>query len=156
MENYFLTPPRNIVRIHPPITTVLQFESTFTVDEDTQKEFKKISEVREKALLAASRNYTATSISAISEYLPLLIGLVFDFSDTGLNLSIQTTSISCTYLLTRQMNAAETLPPDFSRYLRISWNSTLSPGFYRDNLYSHYNWYFEVINILLVCKIESR
>ena len=76
MSTYFLTPPRNIVRIQAPTTTSLQFESTFTVDEDTQKEFKKISEIREKALQAASRSYTASSISAITEYLPLLIGLV--------------------------------------------------------------------------------
>jgi hypothetical protein len=99
------------------------------VDEDTQKEFKKISEIREKALQAASKKYSATSISEITKYLPLVLGL---------------------------MNAAELLPPDFSRYLRISWNSALTPGFYHDNLYSHYNWYYEVSNILLLYGLSKR
>jgi len=127
--DYFLLPPLHVVRIDPPSTTNLQFESTFVVDEETQKEFKKISKTREFALAAASKNYSSASITAISEYLPLVLGL---------------------------MNAAEKLPSNFSKYLRISWNSALSSGFFSTNFFSHYNWYYEVINILLLFGLLKR
>jgi hypothetical protein len=124
MKSYYFPTSIHIFRLDTPETTTLEFESTFVVDEETQKEFKKISERRQSALAASSKNYVSGAITAISEYLPLVLGL---------------------------MNAAEKLPADFSRYLRISWNSSLTSGFFKSNYYTHYNWYYEVIHILLVC-----
>ena len=126
MKSYYFPSSVQIFRLDTPETTTLEFESTFVVDEETQKEFKKISERRQSALAASSKNYVAGAIVAISEYLPLVLGL---------------------------MNAAEKLPADFSRYLRISWNSSLTSGFYKTTYYSHYNWHFEVTHILLVCLL---
>eukprot|EP01124_Arcella_intermedia_P015152 TRINITY_DN21670_c0_g1_i1.p1 TRINITY_DN21670_c0_g1~~TRINITY_DN21670_c0_g1_i1.p1 ORF type:complete len:388 (+),score=107.50 TRINITY_DN21670_c0_g1_i1:25-1188(+) len=109
-------------------TKKLSFESTFTVDEGTTKEFQKISEFREELILANERQYAEAATNGVKNYLPCLFGLI---------------------------KAVEKLPTHFCKYLRISWTSSLSDKF-QNTFKTHYDWNFEVINVLFTYGLLLR
>jgi hypothetical protein len=82
--------PVHILRIDIAKTTTLEFEKTFSVDQTTSEEFKRITESRKDVVAASQNQFSETAITVrqftwsqvahefqgVTQYLPMLFGLV--------------------------------------------------------------------------------
>eukprot|EP01114_Cavostelium_apophysatum_P020799 TRINITY_DN7068_c0_g1_i1.p1 TRINITY_DN7068_c0_g1~~TRINITY_DN7068_c0_g1_i1.p1 ORF type:complete len:377 (+),score=67.66 TRINITY_DN7068_c0_g1_i1:89-1219(+) len=123
------TVPAYVLRLPLGKTQKLSFELVFKgIDKPTQELFSRISNVREEMKAVIDSESSQGSIGAIEKYMPALFGL---------------------------MNAAESLPPEFSKYLRIIWTTPICIRNQTNSfVYSSFRW--DVVMTLLEYGILFR
>jgi len=123
------TVPAWIFKLALPKTQKIQFEGIFkNVDQSTQDTFSKISQTRDEVRYQLEVDSLQGSISAIEKYMPGFFGLV---------------------------EAAEQLPPDFTKWLKILWTTPIGIR-YSAVPFSGSAFRFEVIMCLLAYGIGFR
>lgn len=128
-DNSGLKLPIWIYKTPLPKTQRLQFENTFkNLDKKTEELFKNYTIVREEVRGALEIDSTSAIISTIERYMPAFFGL---------------------------MEAAEALPPDFSKFLKISWTCPI--GFkYNTTVFTTNTFRYEVVMAMLAYAIAHR
>jgi len=128
MANLIQT-PAFIFRLPIPKTQKLSFEDTLKgVDNKTQEVFQSLSNTREEMRTILDAESMSGVISVIEKYMPSFFGL---------------------------MIASEPLPPQFSRYLRIIWNTSVCLK-YASTTFVYAGFRFEVVMCLISYGIALR
>jgi len=119
--------PIHILTLSIPETEEVIYENTFYIEDETKEEFKKITDSRRGVVVASSRSYAEAAIKGVQKYLPALFGLI---------------------------KGVDKLPPDFTKYYKTFWTSSLS--YYNEKKYKHTSFYFEVVSVLTVYGLLHR